>query len=482
MVDPSGTWLDQALGSPGPPGDPGNGFIDLPGGGLGLSQTEVVAGYGTTGPTRGNSRAGQTTAGTPTITLVTIPIPPGTSSDLFLQVLAKGAAGTTWRDTFDALISRNGSSAPVVELVPAEPARKGGLLAGCSGVVSVSGNNAVLAVTGPASDVDWRVWWSSNDLTPSAVPLTAPAITSVSPTHGPLAGGTAFTLDGVRFTGTNPTNGVKVNGVNCTSIVVVSDIQITGVTPAGASSGATTLTVNNGLGTDSVSFTYDSAGFAWTLPSTGTLVGFWDAVDASKVTTAIANQASQVDDISGGTLHQTQPTSGNQPGYGASYQINGHNALGQRGASKMSTAAIGALSDHTVAFVPGPTDVSGDNTYVTFGAFNPEVGVKDGVCHVYLGAYYVGSTAIANGSRPVIVVKRSGTTLTMYVNGTQQTINGGGTSASISGAATGTTIQLMFDGSVTFAKGNLACLGVWSSALNDSDRNAIETQMQARVA
>lgn len=65
-------------------------------------------------------------------------------------------------------------------------------------------------------------------LVQSTVP---PTVLSISPDHGPVAGGTAFTL-----TGTNFADGATVtfDGLPATSVAFVSDTEITGVTPAHA--------------------------------------------------------------------------------------------------------------------------------------------------------------------------------------------------------------------------------------------------------
>jgi hypothetical protein len=57
----------------------------------------------------------------------------------------------------------------------------------------------------------------------------APAITSISPTSGPAAGGTTVTINGSGFTGATR---VAFGGVAATSFNVVSSTQITAVSPA----------------------------------------------------------------------------------------------------------------------------------------------------------------------------------------------------------------------------------------------------------
>lgn len=72
----------------------------------------------------------------------------------------------------------------------------------------------------------------------------APSISSISPTTGTTAGGTAVTINGTNFV----TGSTVMFGVNAaTSVVVVSGIKITCVAPAGVL-GAVTVFVQNSLG------------------------------------------------------------------------------------------------------------------------------------------------------------------------------------------------------------------------------------------
>ena len=71
--------------------------------------------------------------------------------------------------------------------------------------------------------------------------VAPPAVTTVSPTSGPSAGGTAVTLTGTDFT-TGAT--VTIGGVAATNVVVVSATSITLTTPA-HSAGAVTVVVTN---------------------------------------------------------------------------------------------------------------------------------------------------------------------------------------------------------------------------------------------
>ncbi|MGW3955218.1 IPT/TIG domain-containing protein [Streptomyces sp. NPDC004752] len=79
----------------------------------------------------------------------------------------------------------------------------------------------------------------------------APIITSLSPTQGPAAGGTAVTLTGSGFTGASS---VKF-GTNPAQFTTLSDTTISCTAPAGSGSSAVTVTAPSGT-SNSVTFTY----------------------------------------------------------------------------------------------------------------------------------------------------------------------------------------------------------------------------------
>ena len=91
----------------------------------------------------------------------------------------------------------------------------------------------------------------------SAVDLTLadPTVTSILPTTGPTAGGTAVTISGDFFLAGAT---VTIGGVAATSVVVVNDNTITAVTPA-TTAGAKNIVVTNPntqFGTLVAGFTY----------------------------------------------------------------------------------------------------------------------------------------------------------------------------------------------------------------------------------
>ncbi len=95
-----------------------------------------------------------------------------------------------------------------------------------------------------------------------------PAISSVSPTSGPIAGGTSVTITGTGFTGATA---VKFASTNATSFAVNSATQITAVSPAGSAGGTDiTITTPNGTSTTNINdkFTYVAAPTATTNAAT----------------------------------------------------------------------------------------------------------------------------------------------------------------------------------------------------------------------
>jgi hypothetical protein len=85
--------------------------------------------------------------------------------------------------------------------------------------------------------------------------MAAPVVSSVVPTSGPPAGGTAVTLTGTGFTGATS---VRFAGQSATNLVVVSDTSITCRTPAATQDAVVTITVQTpgGIGTSGLIYTY----------------------------------------------------------------------------------------------------------------------------------------------------------------------------------------------------------------------------------
>jgi YVTN family beta-propeller protein len=78
------------------------------------------------------------------------------------------------------------------------------------------------------------------------VPTAAPAVTGISPSSGPQAGGTSVTITGNGFTGATAVN---FGAVPATGFTVDSDTQITATAPSAASAGTVNVTVTTAGGT-----------------------------------------------------------------------------------------------------------------------------------------------------------------------------------------------------------------------------------------
>jgi hypothetical protein len=104
--------------------------------------------------------------------------------------------------------------------------------------------------------------------------IAVPTVTSISPSSGPLAGGTSVTITGTNFTGTT---GVNFGSNNALGFTVNSATQITATSPAN-SAGTVDITVTTTLGTNTNSsadkFTYVAAPTVTGIsPSSGSTTG-----------------------------------------------------------------------------------------------------------------------------------------------------------------------------------------------------------------
>ena len=105
--------------------------------------------------------------------------------------------------------------------------------------------------------------------------VAAPAVTAVTPNHGPEGGGTTVTITGTNLTGAT---GVSFGGTPAASFSVDSATQITADTPASAD-GTVNVTVTNPYGTSAIGasdqYTYDEPAPSITSlsPTTGPAAG-----------------------------------------------------------------------------------------------------------------------------------------------------------------------------------------------------------------
>ncbi|WP_439623756.1 beta strand repeat-containing protein [Gemmata sp.] len=104
--------------------------------------------------------------------------------------------------------------------------------------------------------------------------VAPPTVTAVSPTAGPVAGGTVLTITGTNFTGAT---GVTVGGVAATAVTVVNATTITATTPAGTAGIANVVVSNPGgpsANTAADDFTYVAAPTVTAVsPATGPAAG-----------------------------------------------------------------------------------------------------------------------------------------------------------------------------------------------------------------
>ncbi len=138
-------------------------------------------------------------------------------------------ASVTFGGTAATAVTVNGSGTELTMRTPARPA-------GAVDVVVTTG------VGTPATAVNGYTY------------IAAPTITGISPSSGSVTGGTSITITGTGLAGTSS---VLIGGTAATSVVVVSDTQVTAVTPAGSVGAANVvLTASGGSTTSSGGFTY----------------------------------------------------------------------------------------------------------------------------------------------------------------------------------------------------------------------------------
>ena len=81
----------------------------------------------------------------------------------------------------------------------------------------------------------------------------APTVTSVTPNTGAPTGGNTVTITGTGFTGATS---VTFGGLAATSFTVVNDTTITSVVPSGSTSGAVSVIVTTGVGSNAANSLY----------------------------------------------------------------------------------------------------------------------------------------------------------------------------------------------------------------------------------
>lgn len=94
-----------------------------------------------------------------------------------------------------------------------------------------------------------RQWKAGGEATPEPEPDPAPELTSIAPTSGPIAGGTAITITGLHLTGATV---VLFGSTPAASFAVTNDTTITATTPA-LTAAAYDVVVTTPAGTDTLS-------------------------------------------------------------------------------------------------------------------------------------------------------------------------------------------------------------------------------------
>ncbi|MCD9823574.1 IPT/TIG domain-containing protein [Bradyrhizobium japonicum] len=215
--------------------------------------------------------------------------------------------------------------------------------------------------------------------------LPSPTVTSISPTSGPLAGGTSVVITGTNFTGTTGAGGVKFGATNATSYTVNSNTQITATAPAG-SAGAVDVTVTNGSTSPTSAadqFTYVAAPTVTSIsPTSGPTGGGTSVI------------------ITGTNFSTTTGAAGVKFGAtnAASYTVNSNTQI-----TATAPAGTGTV-DVTVTTVGGTsaTTASDQFTYVaapTVTSISPTTGPGGGGTTVTItGTNFTGATAVTFGA------------------------------------------------------------------------------------
>ncbi|MEU6585979.1 IPT/TIG domain-containing protein [Nocardia sp. NPDC046763] len=129
------------------------------------------------------------------------------------------------------------------------------LFGGTAATFTINSSTSITAIAPAHAAGTVQVTVTNSDGVSNGVSYTygAPVLTSISPTVGATSGGTTVVLNG---TGLATVSAVSFGGTPAASFTVLSDSQISAVTPAHAA-GAVSVTVTNAFGTsNSVSFTF----------------------------------------------------------------------------------------------------------------------------------------------------------------------------------------------------------------------------------
>ncbi|MET7688111.1 IPT/TIG domain-containing protein [Streptomyces sp. NPDC005483] len=285
------------------------------------------------------------------------------------------------------------------------------------------------------------------------VTTPAPSLSSLSPSQGPVAGGTTVTLTGTGFTGATA---VRFDGTAATSFTVNSATQITAVSPAHAASAAAITVTTPGGTSNSLPFTYlgtpsvtglsptqgpVAGGTTVTLTGTGFTGATAVRFDGTAATSFTVNSATQITAVSpahatgaaaitvttpGGTsnpdnpsayfyyaavpsLTSVAPASGTTTG-GTTVTLTGNDLLGATAVRFDALAAASFTVDSATqitAMSPAHTAGAADVTVTTPG------GTSNPLSYIYLSAPTLTSLTPAQGpTHAGTVITLTGTDLT----------------------------------------------------------------------
>ncbi len=242
-----------------------------------------------------------------------------------------------------------------------------------------------------AGPVDVIVTTPGGMSAPSATQYTyidQSAIGSISPSSGPLAGGTPVTITGKGFMLPGPAaTDVTFNGMSGTSFIVVNDTEITVTTPSGGTAGLATVVVQKASGdiTSSDTYTYVAAPTITSLShSSGPLHAYPITINGTNLTGATdvtfgSNLASIVSINSTGTQMQIQTPAGS-PGTvdvivttanGTGTLLNGYTYVAAPTITNLSPNS-GPLAEGNTVTING-SNFTATGTTVYFGNSNPAV-------------------------------------------------------------------------------------------------------------
>ena len=224
---------------------------------------------------------------------------------------------------------------------------------------------------------------------------TTPTFVSISPTVGPVTGGTVVTITGTNLVGTIA---VTFNGTAATGVSVISATSLAATTPAGiVGSVNVAVTTPNGTATGTSAYTYLAAPtFTSIIPSSGSSLG------GTAVTIAGANFGS------GGLLNVTI---GGAPATSVVWVDSSH-------ITAVTPAGTAGTQDIVITNNDGETvTATGAYTYFASPAFvsiSPAVGpVAGGTIVTITGTNLIGTTAVTfNGTAATGVSVISATSLT----------------------------------------------------------------------